>query len=216
MQRNGQTNKVIEMSELRRHIMMQQDEPKLPEEYQEVEYLESTGTQYILTNIYADATTWFSFYYEAGSYARLYGCRNADLTKANLVTIGENNGLNLYFGYDDKSTYLGFSRQEGSVVVKKGTIYVNGEEVYTFEDGDFVCEYPIALFAFMQNGQAYITTNTTRLYFFYVRSVLTGKRTNKLIPCKRKNDNKPGFFDVYTNVFYTNRGTGEFRVGHDV
>ena len=30
------------------------------------------------------------------------------------------------------------------------------------------------------------------------------------IPCIRKQDNKPGLYDIVNNVFYTNQGTGEF------
>lgn len=36
-----------------------------------------------------------------------------------------------------------------------------------------------------------------------------------LIPCYRKSDNEPGFYDVVNSVFYTNQGTGALVAGPD-
>lgn len=37
-----------------------------------------------------------------------------------------------------------------------------------------------------------------------------------LVPCYRKADNVPGFYDVINSAFYTNSGTGTFGIGPDV
>jgi len=36
------------------------------------------------------------------------------------------------------------------------------------------------------------------------------------IPCYRKSDDKPGYYDIVNNTFYTNAGTGEFVLGPNV
>lgn len=38
----------------------------------------------------------------------------------------------------------------------------------------------------------------------------------RLIPCKRKSDNKPGMYDTINRRFLTNIGTGEFTCGPNI
>jgi hypothetical protein len=44
----------------------------------------------------------------------------------------------------------------------------------------------------------------------------TGSSNFELVPCYRKSDLKPGLYDIINNTFLTNTGTQEFSVGPDV
>lgn len=50
-----------------------------------------------------------------------------------------------------------------------------------------------------------------RIYEFNISENATAVRD--FVPCIRNSDNKPGLYDRANNVFYTNKGSGEFKYG---
>ena len=51
------------------------------------------------------------------------------------------------------------------------------------------------------------------IYYFRMHTARGLERN--FIPCYRKSDNKPGMYDLVTNTFYTNIGTGDFIIGYE-
>ena len=206
----------------------------LPGAYQRVEYLESTGTQYIDTgapvsygcvitiafNTYklntSDNNIQYGWRYSGGynGPSQLYLNANGDFGNK-VVVIGVSafgTGSNDWFSIDADNT----------VVLDSlfSTIQVNGQDVtsgkyYNFDrgaafDANGSSRYNPFLFALNNIGTPSAFSKYTRIYKYTVEQ--NGKRVVNFIPCIRKSDSKPGMYDTVSKTFYTNAGTGEFVI----
>lgn len=206
----------MNLLERRRAMMMQQ--PRLPWGYQEVEYLQSSGTQYI-DMIYSyvvndEIECSFSVDQETGAIQGIFG--NGNLPPYIGVVLYMNNLKQL------TSTIGG---RLGSDIVRMGTITLgqkynirySGRDIYI--DGAMVETVPNALTNGTQSDFSLFrrwNTNTYRgkMYSFSIKR--NGTARHNFIPCYRKSDHVAGMYDLVTNTFYTNAGTGSFIVGPDV
>lgn len=189
--------------------------PRLPDEYQEVEYIQSTGTQYINTNykitpnteIIVDgmiigngyfATAGRAGYYMSGIYgnsstskicAKWRNGASSNLTIATSEDIGEN-----------RHTFK----------LNKTAFYMDNVNI-----GDFNSTYNFSatddIYIF---GLGEVSMSVGRLYSMTISD--NGVLVRKLIPCYRKSDNEIGLYDLANNVFYINTGTGTFLMGTEV
>lgn len=179
---------------------------KLPTAYQEVEYLESTGTQYIDTGYVPNKDDYISI-----------TCMSV-IPNTNFIPFGSDNFT--FVITPDGTIYmrpfsaLGTipSRQPGFNVWR--TIYYNNLSGYmSIKDfGDGVMRggvQPIGnLWLFGRSDTTYKSACRIKKYELY------GKQ--EFIPCYRRSDHKPGMYDTVNNVFYTNQGTGEFILGEEI
>lgn len=200
---------------------------ELPYEYQEVEYLESTGTQWIDTEYIPNHSTKFSI-----KNAILF-----DSTSSKLA------GHGLGSGYGNSRCIIGTSGQ-GNNIVYYGIYYNNYEGLNTTfqyeKDVPFIASIDLSKPSYSFNGVEKIVTATTStatdsMYLFarhqssaVTRDMLNPQRlywakmeennalVRNFIPCYRKADNVAGMYDLVNGQFYTNQGTGEFIVGNDV
>ena len=198
---------------------------RLPAEYQEVEYLEGLGEQYIDTGMNL-----------AGD---IYGFQvDAQFTG----TLGSSNEIRYICG--SRSSY-----QDNRLTVQiQGT---TAENHMRFEaDNEYVLSgvsgfdrhvYKISPIGMQVDDVSYgipiIRRSGLRFYIFNITNGsnapiagrywkgriynidLLGYAGNIIytfVPCYRKQDSKPGMYDLVTNTFFTNAGTGEFVVGADV
>ena len=76
--------------------------------------------------------------------------------------------------------------------------------------------YRFGVFAINRDGTYRTFIDNSDIRIKYMRFYKNGKDVCNLIPCYRKNDSKPGLYDIVGRKFYTNVGTGEFEVGPDV
>lgn len=177
----------------------------LPEEYQQVEYLESTGTQYIdlgdlATDNYVGITIDFSISeivndtWIAGngnswySYQKGLGMTSSELRKP-----------------DANTTYTPDTLQAGLRIV--GTFKTN--ESYQH------------VYAFASSGSYGAVVGNAKCRIYEISTdeqtssfqPMSGGEAHHFYPCYRKADNVPGFYDIEHNVFYTNSGTGDFICG---
>lgn len=194
--------------------ILYQSENVLPNTYQEVEYIESTGTQCIDTNLpvtvdlrleidfklnstgassyimgkYAANYGSFYMYQQGNLFQTAYGCTYSNTTKT----------------VDTDRHYWKFYIENGRTkvecdneVVLSRAILSNIEQIYIH----------IA-------GSAHSKSLSIRTYGakMYKNNVLV----RNFIPAKRNSDNVLGMYDTVNNVFYTNEGTGDFVVGADV
>lgn len=199
---------------------------KLPDEYQEVEYLESTGTQWIDTGYIPNQSTKFSI-----KNAILF-----DSTSSKLA------GHGLGSGYGNNRCVIGTSGQ-GSNIVYYGIYSGNYEGLNTTfqyeKDVPFIATIDLSKPSYSFNGiektvTATPSTTTGAIYLFvrnqtpYLRDMVNPQRlywakmeenntlVRNFIPCYRKADNVAGMYDLVNGQFYTNQGTGSFIVGNDV
>lgn len=171
---------------------------KFNKEYQRVEYIESTGTQYINTNYTPNQNT--------KAYTKFICNKlNSGLySSSNKFTAYISNRGNWRFG----SATVIISWLSGvlytSVQDKTGVI-INGTNVYNYGTvTDFTSTATLRL---MFNTDGF----NGKIYEFklYENDILV----RNFIPCYRKSDGEIGLYDKVNNKFYTNAGTGEFIKG---
>lgn len=216
-----------------RTLLSQLSSSRLPSEYQEVEWIKGSGTQYInlnlsgLNGILCEYDVVHDSDYKSldsnggyiiGSHGLNYPYgRNGGWYKAGTANAWE-------LGYGE--TYPGASRtmQWGHKYhVKFCTFY---DEAYIEVDdvrlittnGQTVTDNLVYIF---QNGYGinYGGPSTiAKLYGAKISKKVNGVITlmRDLIPCYRKSDSTIGLYDLVNNQFYTNSGSGTFTKGPDV
>lgn len=187
----------------------------LPSEFQEVEYIESTGTQYIDTKLYLTLDTEiecdFLFTNISSGYPTPYGCKPPVL------------GLhpaNTNFAYTGFGSNIDITCPENlaegpkKYIHNKDGIWVNGEKKITYNNTTVVEDKNsnIYIFARMEN-QAANRYSEIRLYKFIIRR--GNNISREFIPVYRIKNNQPGLYDLVNNEFYTNQGTGDFKTGNN-
>lgn len=193
----------------------------LPDGYQQVEYIQSTGTQYIDTGVIATQNTGFEigFYSlnslssEASQYGSIFGARTGSASNELQLTSylhSSSYGGTLRFGTNNYDA--GFACGAKMKASLKSCVYTsnNGTKT-TLSSTAFTSPVNITVFALNNNGE--ITQHgKVRIYYF---RLYNGKSiVRDFVPCYRKSDNVVGLYDLVNNVFYTNKGTGSFTVGN--
>lgn len=194
----------------------------LPSAYQQVEYIESTGTQYIDCGLVANENTNIELTYQYTTTSlettgtRVFGSRgNGSVDRAFLIAL--NDGYWYVNHYNTSNTLE--SVTWGTVDTKIHTIRNNGGEFYfddenviTFSTGQFTTPYNVLLLAGNSNNTIY--ASKSRVYSCKIYDNSTTVRN--FVPCYRKSDNVIGLYDTVNGVFYTNAGTGTFKKGSEV
>lgn len=185
----------------------------LPPQYQRVEYLESTGVQWIDTGVLINKSRlesgidismrlmmnkgngangknrlnyFFLGIYTSGS---AYGCIGGGAVWSGPNVNGEIHTFRMQS--NGRNIYM-----DGSLVKHWEGSYNTGDEAGNF---------------FLGNVQTENYSIKERIYSFKVEG------ESNLIPCRRKSDNKPGMWDTVSKTFLTNSGTGaDFMLGPDV
>lgn len=190
----------------------------LPIEFQEVEYIESTGTQYIMigevqmSNIIAEIQ--YSNFPTVGSKnGGMDGTGNTGR-----LAVGMNDSLKYGFNFGNKADDSQISGDSNrhiynlnvSVENKKADLYVDNKYIYSQIADNLSHPLYFTLFAYTGWGKTFPNEFAyCRIYYFEFEG------QKKLYPCYRKSDNVKGMYDVINNRFYTNQGTGDFSKGND-
>ena len=192
----------------------------LPKEYIRVDYIESTGTQYIDTGVIANQDTGFDIKFKtndsmsnvSSEYGAIFGARESStINELQLTTFA---GTPMYFGtlrYGTGSSYTAGFGDLSTVqhVSLKNKVYIGNSGTRLQLSKTFTTPVPITIFALNQNGNK-IQYGKLLLYNFtlYDGDVLI----RDFLPCYRKSDSVIGLYDVVNDRFYTNSGTGEFLI----
>lgn len=198
---------------------------RIPKEYQEVEYIESTGTQWINSGISAKSGLKAELEFE---YTE---------TPANSTVFGERlTNVMLEFVHCNATFYLavknswdrGVTQVTGLVNTRyKAISYIGNTEQYLKINDITIANTMLDLTnTYTQQIPLYIfASNTTTLGVAgcYAKAKLYSCKVydndvlvRDYIPCYRKSDNVIGLYDLVTNTFFTNAGTGTFLKGADV
>jgi hypothetical protein len=189
----------------------------LPSEYQQVEYIETTGTQYINTNFTPNSNTSIEVKVLSNSTVNsaLYCSRTsmnsntytAFLISGNQLRVDYNTGQNTIATYDKGIPHI--FKQD------KNVIYVDGALVQTLAAATFSTSYKLTLLASHQAQSGYSNIgNPVRLY--YAKIWDNGTLERVMVPCYRKSDSVIGMYDLVHGVFYTNAGSGVFNKGSNI
>lgn len=180
----------------------------LPSGYQEVEYIESTGTQYINTGVNVGPGIVSELDWQVSSIS-------------NAVS-----GWSVLYGYASSSSgypyalWGGASAGKLSFYRKSGTSVLSialptTRTVTTLESNADQISKPIYIFSIGPDCGGYKDArNPYKLYKLKIYDNSTLVRN--FVPCYRKSDNAIGLLDLVHNVFYANNGSGTFLKGGEV
>ena len=183
-------------------------------DYQFLNYVESTGTQFIDTGIIPTNTT--------GIYAKISSSNTAtDLiylgsynTADNKYFIG-NISNNLYVGYNQTDSYRAAITANKVNEVKLNyhgdrKIVINETELSSSIDTYNGQEFPMYLFALNNNGTA-SQKSSIKLYELVITN--GSEEIAHYYPCYRKSDNKVGLYNIVNNQFISTTDGNELIRG---
>ena len=187
-----------------------ENEVILPPLYQQVEYIESTGTQWIDSGVMSSNDDWkFILQFQRTTNTR------------GVFLFGNTNGFNA--SLDNNYVYratgqaiTGITASNTSfdeVVVESLTttnvvkISVNGTlTTGSYSNWNYNNELGVI------GGGGYYQIGKYKSLSIYKNNILV----RNFIPCYRKTDNEIGLYDLVNGVFYTNQGTGTFIKGPSI
>lgn len=202
---------------------------ELPSTYQQVEYLESSGTQYIDTGRVPNNTDIIEQKFQSKNTTNTtycwYGSMPSSGTTTPRISMGITNG-SLFFGvnytanYSYNSTELTHIKWK-VIEEKKFEVILNGERSIKTVAGNASVYSPTIsltsyLFARHGNDGVQVTDGAGTKIYFHREYLADGTIQLNLIPCYRKSDGVAGMYDTISETFLTNLGTGTFVVGNDV
>lgn len=189
---------------------------RLPSEYQEVEYIQTTGTQWIDTGIIPSTNV-----YQVSTKVV------ATTTEQNIVLIGA--GSNTYYhltpftnkwwvgqqgtdgGYGSYPATVGteyeieFNNADHAVVIN-GTVLCSGK---TYTSG-------ASIKMARRDTMGSASGGKFKYYYFRVINNSIGEPIMDLVPCYRRSDSVVGMYDLVSGKFFTNAGSGTFIAGGNV
>lgn len=188
---------------------------RLPSAYQEVEYLQSSGTQYIDTNLLANMSYTYKLKLDSivssGQYNYLFGSAVAWQNRMRFVSSYYSTEIALNYGDGSYFVALNNFSSPYNLELRGGTWKINGISQPSIGGSvsPILTDY---LFATSSNN--YPAKSSYKLYEYSVYNGNTLVR--EFIPCYRKSDSVAGLWESVTETFFVNDGTGTFTVGGDV
>lgn len=201
----------------------------LPSQYQRVEYLQSSGTQFINTGVKASNGL--------AVQAKVINTENPQGHGINHVFLGARTSATnrfftwvfdgqggIYYGYRDVYGSIGKTWRAQTVYEFTSTIT---DSVFSIEClGEYGWSWSrqitqqfagdVNLYLYACNDWNSSASNLLKGKVFYCTIEKDGVLIRDFIPCYRRSDLKPGMYDKVTKQFYTNSGTGEFTVGLEI
>lgn len=197
----------------------------IPSAYQEVEYIQSSGTQHIDTGFIPNNNTrvtceimWTEF---NNSYWGGFGAGASSASRAFECYVFSSyvnwNFLSTSYGADGGRGYRGAVNTRYLIDANKNVFTIsdtNGTvlKTITATNGTFTAPYTMYLFGSHRASSGHGKCRFYGHTFIYDNGTLV----REFVPCYRKSDNVIGVWDKVNKQFYTNGGTGTFTKGGDV
>ena len=191
---------------------------RIPEEYQEVEYIESTGTQYIeLPFGFLDTDEIKIVACEMTMAADKFMVAPLRWETARRFAMVGSRGNKFVVGFGTRSTTVAsYSPQQ--IPDTKIHIWTYKNKIFSIVDLNAFYEWQegsvTQATANLRLFYGYNSPSIGRIYSYYHKKA--DENEINLIPCYRKSDNEIGMYDTVSKTFYTNSGTGTFLKGHNV
>lgn len=189
---------------------------RVPAGYTEVEWIQSSGTQYIDTGVKPNQETKMSlsmaFLGTAGE--NVAGTRNSSgdtVNRFGIVTFGSASKIGSMFR-GTATQGIPVDTATHSYTLSKSGLTVDGVSYGGADPGTFACTYPVILCGW-NNGSNGIAPNKSRIVNCDIYT--GGTLTRQFIPCKNP-AGTVGLYDLVGGEFYGNSGTGSFTAGAEV
>lgn len=196
----------------------------LPNGYTQVDYIESSGTQYIDSGILPSENIGFEIDFtphndmNKTTARTIFGSRTTWRSNGYQLTTyteGSLNGGHFLFGTNNTASLIRHSAYmqkdvRCQISFLNGVFKsANGNE--TNIQGTFSnVNKNIYLFGCIENVNPFELSTTT---LYKLKFYDNGNLVRDFIPCYRNSDNEVGLYDLVNDVFYTNQGTGSFTYG---
>lgn len=209
----------------------------LPCGYQQLTYIETTGTQYIDTGVmasdHADGLQYLfqgciTGYAQAAGNNYLFGCLNNGQRSGNISanTSSTEKALCLYIGGNSYKIWEAPLPEIGKdFVISLTALSSSPEDLQVCLDGVPFIRNTTASPTPMPKNKIYLlwckgvgATSlpfTGKLYAFQMNK-LDGSPVRNFLPCRRTSDSVIGLYDTVENIFYENAGTGSFLAGDKI
>lgn len=187
-------------------------------EYEKIQYIEGSGTQYIKTNILYNANYKINIDFlsiDTPVNTSIFTATNTWNASNVIVTLESGYTITNYYQSSISTTayasnsrkLLGFYRGQNFVngVLKSGSANANSNAVAN--------STYITLLG-TPNGQH--LHNKSRIYGFSVVDMSTNETISNCIPVKRITDAAICLYDLVKNTYYTNTGSGTFIAGPSI
>lgn len=175
----------------------------LPNDYEELDYIQATGTQYIRTDLIQniDDRIILEVSFAPSTLSGWFG--------GNAYTQVQINAAN---GFTANTKSIALVDYSG----RTEYIYNNGElkKTQSWSTSTSYNGIKICLFALGTSSTAAANLNSGKI--FYAKLYENGIMINHLIPAKRKSDGVVGMYDLISKKIFINQGTGVFNVGPSV
>ena len=179
--------------------------------YTEVEYIESSGTQYIdkqvLSSANVEINVAFSILDTSYKNNYIFGVYDGNYNRMQYKYVFPN-----FCGYGDVYDYnvliSDIDTNKHTINLKNGVFTLDEHVIKTINTNNFQSSSSNIFLASINSSGIANRLSSIRIYDcqIYNNSVLI----RDFIPCYRNSDNEVGLYDLVNNVFYTNQGTGSF------
>lgn len=203
--------------------------PILPEGYTQIEYIEGTGTQYIDIGYYGTQNSGAYIKYAltdltSNGSARVFGTRNGTLGTGAFAFITSKDGTSLpsdkfYIasnGYTSSSSFTNIDANWHEIhcnIENDKKVYFDGSLVFTGNDTAYTSNAQASIFrTYNQTAYGKVATAKISILQIYENAVMI----RNYIPCRRDSDDELGMYELLTDTFLANSGTGTFIAGPDV
>ena len=189
--------------------------PKLPRGYTELEYIQSSGTQYIDTGFKPNqdtrVVTKFDMLQTDTAWRKLWGSGSGSYNLDFALWNDGTTKLQSYYGTKTNNT-VPITGMSLDVDANKNIWKYSGETI-TFNKNNFTCAYSMYIFNVNKDNNPNYLPGMMKLYLFkiYDNDVLV----RDFIPCKNSSGTI-GLYDSVNNQFYQNAGTGTFIAGPEI
>lgn len=188
---------------------------KLPDGYTQVEYIESSGTQYIDTGVKPNGNSRvvLSGYNLSASSKWVFGSWHNWYTNEFGFNFEEGSSAANGFRYGATSAGVSGVPLGAFYLDHNGTTYAINNTKGTMTAQQFTSSYSMYLFRFNAAGNASSGYFVGRIYFCQIYD--NGTLIRDFVPCKNSGG-VFGLYDILNDVFYQNAGSGTFAAGNEV
>lgn len=184
------------------------DEPNEETDYTELEYIESTGEQYIDTGIIP------TNHKVEIKFEMLSSANNKTIFGTNTYMRFQLSWFNNEWHYSSGNGGIYSAPWDGIQEIvfnnENKKIVRNGTEV---AETSGTCEVTDSLYIFRRGIQGDTENCVARIYYFKVYDRVTNELVRDFIPVKMKDTGEVGLYDKVEEKFYQNKGTGTFVAG---
>ena len=181
--------------------------------YKKIEYIESTGTQWIDTGFNPDQNTkmYLDVAFLSSVGTNVAGVRNSASDTTNrfgIISFGSASKIGAFFR-DSSIQSIAYDTSRHAYELSKSGLVVDGTSYGSSNSGTFACTYPITLGAW-NNGAGGLSYNNSRIYACKIYD--NGALVRDYVPALRSNG-VAGLYDVVNDAFYASSGSDNFISG---